>query len=113
VTPDIVAARDHIRGVIRADLLSRPALAGPEMRGAVHELVALSAGRALIDKIVRETGCHPGDVMAHHDLTQRVTVSLVGIGTDLIADTVAEEVLRDALATRNATLALMPVAGSA
>lgn len=109
---DGAALRADLAELLRRDLLRRFTSAGPRDHMLIETVAGLAADLAHLTRMLRP-GCDGRVAPLLLGGIERVARGLHVLGTDRIADTFAERILRDAIKIEGEALALMPVAGNA
>ena len=107
------ARKAAIADAIRADLLSRDALAFPHLAEAVAVTAALAAELAIFSGMLKALGANERDAACHARSARTLSTGLVLLDTRHVAGTVAEGILRDAVLVDAALLELMEPSGQA
>jgi hypothetical protein len=110
--PSGAALRAELAALLGADLLRRFTSVGPRGRTLIPLVAELAASVAHLTKMWHP-GCDPRVPPLLLGGIERLVKGLCLLGTDRVAGTFAERILRDALAIESAVLASMPAVGSA
>jgi hypothetical protein len=111
-TPTGAELRAELARLIEEDLLLRCKRAAPKDRVAIETTARLAADTAHLTILLRP-GCDPEVAPLLLGGIKRLADWLWRLGTDRIADTIAERILRDAIAIEDAALASIPPVGTA
>ena len=111
-SPTGAELRAELAALIKRDLLRRFERAAPKDRIAIETAARLAADLAHLTKLFGP-GCDPEVAPLLLGGIKRLAEWLCRLGTDRIADTFAERILRDAIAIEDDALASIPAAGAA